>query len=223
MSDFNTALENKIEAFYKNKSGNSLGWRLLSSPCDTMLKSKIAFIGMNPGGDKDVKEHPKFCMPIGQSAYRDEIWDNNPKGESKLQKQVLELFKMLRCEPQEVLSGNFVPFRSSSWKELNNQQECLAFSRNIWREIFGLSKPNLIIVMGNEIFDELYNFLNCNTLEKFLVNWGNISSEKARFAGGTLIRLPHLSRFTIMTKKDSHEALRQLFKEFLPIKLTEKA
>lgn len=233
MSDFNTALENKIEDFYQKiyvpQSGLDYGWRLFASPSDTIENAQVVLIDQNPSG-KEKTQHDGFCVDAEKNAYIDESWNNKPAGKAPLQIQIQKLFEMLGCKPQDVLTGHIFPFRSPDWKKFN-KEKCLAFSRNIWREILSQSKPKsrLIIALGNESFDQLKRILDIkeNDIEdKIYLNWtktpgrNNVSGKKARFSGGTLIGLPLLSQYSIMTRPRCQEPLRQLFKEFLPDKVT---
>lgn len=205
-------LEKQIEDAYL-RSGNHLGWRLLASPVSVLQGADIAFIGLNPGGSNRPADHPEFCT-AGGSAYVTEIWtEKKSPGESRLQLQVRSLFSKLDVEPEKVLAGNLVPFRSPSWEKLNNRTRSLDFGIGIWSDILKRAKPSLVICMGGETFHALSRILDSRDLQKISINWGSIVAKHARFDGGALVGLPHLSRFGIITRSQSEDALKSLFRE----------
>ena len=64
---FAASLKSRIEGRY-HALGFTLGWRLLYSPEDVLENARIAFIGVNPGGDYAPPDHAEFAVPSG-SAY----------------------------------------------------------------------------------------------------------------------------------------------------------
>lgn len=203
-------LRARIKAAYE-VSGNALGWRFLASPEDTLRTAEVAFLGLNPGGREAPQEHPTFCVAQG-SAYSDEIWAGYPVGQHPLQKQVLALFQTLDVEPNRVLAGNLVPFRSPNWKSLKNRNEALRFGKALWVDVFERVRPKLVIGMGAEANRALCDLLKVRDLKSVQVNWGRVSARKGEFHdGGRFVGLPHLSRFQIMTREASARAIRDLF------------
>ncbi len=203
-------IEARIRQEYKN-SGYTMGWRFLSSPAQTLKGAKVAFIGLNPGGSVDDESHGDFAMKAGQSAYRDESWAGCPKGESKLQKQVLALFERLGEKPENVLSGNLIPFRSPSWESLKNPKLAIEFGEDLWSMVLRHAKPSLVVTMGQPTKESVCRLLHVRDLQRISVGWGNIAANKGRFIGGTFVGLPHLSRFGIMNRPESAESLDKLF------------
>jgi hypothetical protein len=211
--DYSSTLKTQIEAAYR-RSGNDLGWRLLYSPASVLDGAQIAFIGLNPGGSVRPVDHSEFSMASG-SAYVVEKWGNgNEPGQSPLQKQVRALFHRLEVEPDQVLAGNLVPFRSPSWDRLENQHNALQFGENIWNEIFQRVRPKLVIGLGGETFSALSRILSVYNVQSIPVGWGNVSGTRALFKGGSLVGLPHLFRFGVGTRVQSAAPLRELFGEY---------
>jgi len=208
MMTFAASLKSRIEKRYL-ADGYSLGWRLLYSPEAVLEGAQTAFIGLNPGGSYRPDDHAEFAMDYG-SAYARESW-GMPPGQSKLQRQVLALFKMLDERPEAILAGNLVAFRSPSWDALDGRQRALAFGKSIWKDIFAQVRPNLVIGMGNDVVAALKEILDVRNTERILVQWGNVCGERGEFTNGTLVGIPHLSRFPIVTRSKSQPGLRELF------------
>ncbi|MBC6406614.1 MAG: hypothetical protein GDA40_00240 [Rhodobacteraceae bacterium] len=209
------ALRARIERAYA-QSGNTLGWRFLASPCSTLERAEVAFVGLNPAGTHHPPDHPTLCTEPGESAYVHEQWPGHSPGYAPLQIQMQKLFHGLRVKPQEVLAGHLVPFRSPSWASLRNPDSAVRFGEQIWREVLAHAKPKLVIAMGGEALVPITRVLgvNAGNMGKIRVGWGNISGTRARFSGGVCVGLPHLSRFKIMGRPESKEGLARLFEGF---------
>ena len=208
---FAAQLKDRIERQY-SADGYALGWRLLYSPVGVLEGAKVAFLGLNPGGNYRPTDHAEFAMERG-SAYAVEHWGALP-GESNLQRQVLALFEMIGERPEAVLAGNLVPFRSPTWDALPNKQRALAFGKGIWRDILAEVSPQLVIAMGREAFTAMRDILGARITERISVNWGTVCGERGDFATGTLVGIPHLSRFPIMMRSESRPGVRKLFTAF---------
>jgi len=205
-------LRARIEEAYFN-SENDLGWRLLASPAAVLDDAEIAFIGLNPGGNAQPSDHPDLSTRC-ESAYVAEWWGASPApGQSPLQRQVRALFRKLQVEPERVLAGNLVPFRSPSWDRLKNREDALRFGEHLWSGILARARPRLVIGMGSTTYASLSRVLRATDARSVRVDWGNVRGMRANFHGGALIGLPHLSRFGIVTRTRSEPALRELFRE----------
>jgi len=198
-----------IEQGYQ-RSGNKLGWRFLSCPARNLTNAKVAFVGLNPAGNAP-EDRDGFAMPTGKSAYRDESWGGKAPGRAALQQQVLALFQRLGQQPENVLSGQFVPFRSPRIDQLMNRQYCLQFGESLWAQVLANARPKLVITLGFDTFPHMRRILGVDEVEMIPVNWGNYCARRGRFNGGTLVALPHLSTFKIMKRTKSGPALDRLF------------
>ncbi len=208
LEQFTRQLTQRVEAAYL-EGGYGLGWRLLTSPAKTLLGAKIAFLGLNPGGNTQSSSHDFLTTESG-SAFENESWAGAAPGQSRLQKQVRALFSFLNVNPTDVLSGNLVPFRSRNWACLPNKKQALTFSKGLWRDIFAEAQPSLIIAMSKPTINAIMPMLNVNKLKKFPVGWGRITACKGEFERGKFIGLPHLSRFPLFGRAESQETLANL-------------
>lgn len=203
-----TAIQQVYEKRLLYYPNAALGWRLLYSPRRVLTGARVAFLGFNPGGRTINPDHGVFSSERG-SAYRTEIEDWGIS--SSLQDQVIALFHRLNVVPEDVLAGNLVPFRSPSADTLPGATEAIAFGRNLWRDIFSKVRPTVVVTMGDTTNREVSNLLGVRRSRAHPTGWGNYSATRGEFAGGTWVGLPHLSRFGIMTRSASQEAMNQLF------------
>ncbi len=206
------AIEKKIENAYQ-AGGHQLGWRMFSCTRSAVENGRVAFISMNPGGSVNPADHPTLCVERG-NAYLDEKWGEYASGAAPLQKQVRILFEKLRVPVEGIVSGHFVPFRSTSWDSLNNKEDAIKIGSWVWKEILAAHPFDLIITMGGDIWDELKNILDVRGGEKISVEWDKVAGERASYKNGVLIGLPYLGQYKIMGREKSEEALTKLFEGF---------
>lgn len=196
----------------------------------------IAFIGLNPGGNKYDK--PSIESENGKCAYYYENW--TAKGENKktppdekeldpLQRQIIKLYTRLAeifgCDYKELMDksvmANLVPFRSANWGSLANKHEALAFARSLWGAIFDPSRVKVIICMSVVSFDEIGTILCDASYERLpesstceQTGWGITKYQFRKYKRNDheilLIRLPHLSRYQLLNSDKCTEAVNHI-------------
>lgn len=212
LSQFAHDLQSQIEAEYA-ASGNGLGWRLLYSPMRVLDRARVAFVGLNPGGTILPEDHAQFAMPSG-SAYVLESWVGAPSGTNPLQCQVRALFEHLDVPPADVLAGNLVPFRSPDFRRLRNRRTSLCFGEFLWTKILTRAQPEIVVTMGREVTTSINRVLNCNGVKRIDLCWGRVTGIRSQYANGLHVGLPHLSRYRVVTRKQSQAGLNELFQPF---------
>lgn len=188
------------------------GWRLLYSPAVTANDADVSFIGLNPGGkDRNWVDHPDLHAPAGTTAYTHERWGAHSAGDAPLQRQVKAVLDRLAVPAAEVLAGNLVPFRTRDWARLPDTSGAIMFGKALWRELLTSARPSTVVTMGEITFTAIHEVLNGGTVDRISYDWGAERARAARFDGGRIIGLPHLSRRKIMQRDRSQSALDQLF------------
>jgi len=226
-SDLFPATCDDIELNYK-KLGHNRGYRFLMYPkCTFSKETDIAVITANPGGDI-ITEHPSKSCENG-NAYFTESWKNSSSGQDKLQIEMQILYKVLskkfnfhgtplEFSNSKVLSAYFIPFRSKDLNSLHNKRETFEFAQNMWYNIFSNILPKLIITIGNDAYQGISDVFELKFTgkqtdkEEFDTGWGteNPNSKRSYKFNSTkyvlknnkivtIAKLPHLSRFTVMT------------------------
>jgi len=225
---------NQIEKFYKKHHCYKLGWRFLTCS-KAVLKNnpKIAFIALNPGGNKIRDDYPSDSCEEG-NAYLYEKWKKNKEqGESPLQIQVRKMFDKI-CEKtnyegsggellESSLSAYFVPFRSLDLDNLPHRKEAFDFGEKIWLKILKTIQPELFICIDKEtakrlrrIIGTAYGLPESGSCE-LPTGWGSYPADIIEFGANAeikLLRLPHLSRFTLFTREASQEEIENIFSQF---------
>lgn len=203
----------QIESEYQ-RLGYRLGWRFLMGPMRTLTTARVAVISLNPGGDRP--HGPDWSSEDG-SAYRIEAWRwrgrIQPPGQDPLQRQVQRLCALLHVHPDDLLAGQFVPFRSPDWGSLSNKPEALAFARRLWSEVFARHQPEVVTCIGKSPHGpEIAALLDARLVDRIPAGWGDQMLERYAFDGAKrLIVLPHLSRFQLFGRAASAAALSQAF------------
>ena len=230
-----SALERRVETINAayTRLGHRLGWRFLAGPQRTLTsRAPFALITLNPGGARENPDHPRPSSEKG-SAYWIESWKEKPPGTARLQLQFQELFARIVAivdaseSPRafvenRVLAAHFVPFRSPSLDTLHRRRESIAFARQFWAELLAEWIPGTILTIDLVTFKNLHGIISNRPAEvvahrRFPTGWGRCTAEAFRFRMSergetvTLARLPHLSRFQLM----SSEPCRQPVQDFL--------
>jgi hypothetical protein len=224
-----------IEKIKERASDFDLGWRFLCTAEKTLTENDgIFLITMNPGGDSINKEHGiESCED--QSAYLNEKWGNNEKGEHPLQKQIITLFEKLASKlgvnnhkdlMNKTLCGYFIPYRSAIWANMpkEKQEVGVEIGKAIWKPILETSIPRIIICIDQLTHKNIKGILNdLKYVEKkecnYPTGWGNIKASIARFELGdrklSVLRLPHLSRFGIFNRPDAEIEIDEIIEELI--------
>ena len=225
-------ITDQIENFYQYH-GYELGWRFLTCS-KAVLKSspKIAFITLNPGGSRMRDDHPSASCEEG-SPYLNESWGGKKPGESALQIQIQKMFGKIHEKVnypgskhkliESTLSGHFVPFRSPRLNDLKDKKEAFNFGEKIWGEILETVRPRLFICINKEtaerirkIIATIYNLPESKSC-KPQTGWGDYTADIVEFGNKAevkLLRLPHLSRFTLFTREKCEEEVENIFTLF---------
>ena len=170
---------------------------------NTIEKSRIAFISLNPGRTNKPENLEKLEELSGNS-YEVEMQTSV----SPLTQQFLDLAELLGEKPINILTGAYVPFRSNNWQELNKNQKQLAlkFSRYFWAN--ALSNVELIVSCGHTVTKGLASSLDMTLHGEISSGWGNI---KLRSFTNTqdqwLLGLPHLSTYKLMSRQSCKRAV----------------
>ena len=146
----------KIPSRFMEMSGSVFysGRDAFSAPCDLYV------LGLNPGGNPDrqaketIRWHTDKVLkrePRDWSAYRDEKWENKPKGTHGMQPRVLHLLDRLGYSPGKVPASNVVFPRSRRASSLVGDMtqyadECWIFHQTVIDKL----KPRAILCFGNE-------------------------------------------------------------------------
>jgi hypothetical protein len=198
-----------IEQEYR-RLGYSAGWRFITCPVRNIHTAKTVIITLQPAGS--TQHGPDWSQEDG-SAYIHESWDGQPVGSDMLQHQFQEMCKLLAVDPESVLSGHFIPFRSPTWEATPKQQDAIRLGRQLWSWVFGRAKFERIICIGKKIVGgEVADLLGVSHKREIPVGWGSCTATTGQTKDGAqFVALPHLSRFKLFGRPASEAPLRAIF------------
>jgi hypothetical protein len=216
---FDSLIE-RIERAYDDLE-HRLGWRFLYTPRRTLdAPRRLLFVGTNPGGSS--YEAPQPSVETG-NAYRVEThWGSGSQHQSQVRRLYEELARRLErddTEPlmDETLVSNFCPFRSPSWDALVNRERSVAFSQELWRDVWHrvlgpVERPVMICngIQARRLFRPVLERPGARLIgapERGLVGWGQQTYELAEYDTAVVVTLPHLSRFAIFGRPESQRAV----------------
>lgn len=211
----------------EKKLGHQYSWRFLLTSSRTLSSSsRIAFIALNPAGDKIPIGHGKESCENGCAIYS-ETW------ESPIQDQVKELFNAIakrldvsdKLLMDNSLMAYYIPFRSKNFKDLVEKEKSCDFAYKLWEKILKDISPELIITIDRQTFKNINNILiNSNKLKKVnneefkkSTGWGNINASINYYVNSrghiVVVRFPHFSRFKIFSHPQSKPYIKKIVTE----------
>ena len=200
-------IENKILDI-ETKYNFSEGYKLLYCPWSTINQSSIAFISLNPGSKMPDEADMRILSDERGNSY--EVERHTTK--SPITHQFLELCKLLKKKPSDILTGTICPFRSKSWTSLSRGQRDagIIFGKYFWQRT--LDNITLLICIGNDVASNMTSISDFKKEKIFDSGWGDIKIIRYKDSiGKTLIHLPHLSTFKLFSRKECIPVLKEVF------------
>ncbi len=159
----------------------------------------------------------------GKSAYIHESWRGRPQGGRPLQTQYQRMFEFLNWSSLKVMQAPLSPYRHPSWSTMDKQMRdatidfCL---KEIWIPYFKQYRPKKIICVGKDPAEAILKVLPKTMIKKSVeTGWGNVACKYAYHYGfdngAMMVRVPHLSRFGILTARQCESHLDKIFEPLL--------
>ena len=191
------------------------------------LFSPYVFVGLMPGGYAD---DPCNLFVEKGNAYVDEKWDKSTGSYNKLQKQVLGFFTALSRHigvdkwddwmSRNWLISNYVFYRSEGWDTMKRQKDHLRVCSDIWRSIFAVSVPKIIVCYGIDTYKGMKGLIcergfTVRSEEKTKGRWINPDIAVLHNGGQQclLIGFGCFSRFGIIGRAENKAALDMVYQK----------
>ena len=192
----------------EKRLGFSEGFKFVYGPWATLDVARIAFISLNPGKAPEGENLRTVSDERGSSYEVDRHVTR-----SRITPQFLKLAELLEVAPGDILTGVAAPFRSHNWESLTQDQRdgALAIGREFWRE--PLCNPNvrLIIASSKEAGRLACELTDASLAFEVTAGWGNVKLRRYGAVGDkTVVQLPQLSRFQLLSRPESEEAIRRV-------------
>lgn len=196
---------------------NESGTLLYSSPT-TVRPGRFYFLGLNPGGTQDQTATIRQSIDdlrsglTTENAYLDQDWSSTTKqfgkGGHPLQKNFRYLFESLGEDTSSVCASNLIFSRSVDERGaggLNRAEICWP----VHDAILAVVRPSALITFGRQAFAFIHDKLGGGACGQVCAKHGNWTCQFSDLSGGIkLVGLPHLSRYTLYTRKEVMDKIR---------------
>ncbi len=196
---------------YERQYSFKEGYKILYCPWDTIGKSDVAFISLNPGRPPSNADLKILSDERGNS-YEVEKFTT----ESPLTQQFLEMCRFINRKPASILTGVACPFRGDRWNDFSIEQRNagLDIGRKFWSQVLD-DKIKMIVTLGNEATELVVDIKNA---ERDLITnsgWGNYNLKRYKSKDNVeIIQLLHLSTFKLFSRANCREPLKKIFENF---------
>lgn len=140
----------------RNRSGRVF----YSSPEDFVRRGTLYFLGLNPGGDPEIRRDETIEKNLssaregrldGRSLYVDDDARSPRPSRKRFEKRIRHLFGFLRVKPEQVPSSNVIFVRTRDGASLRSEEKNL--SERCWRfheEAMRNVQPRAVVCMGTQ-------------------------------------------------------------------------
>lgn len=184
------------------------GYKILYAPWSTIGTTDTAFLSLNPGRPPMAAELETLSDERGNSYEVERYITASP-----ITAQFLALADLLGRKPVEILTGVAAPFRSDRWSMVSAEKRraSLQLGRQFWEQAFAVRRPIRVIVCGSEAAKVACDALGAKAELTVPSGWGEVSLRRFRAAdGATVIQLPHLSTFKLLSRPACLPPLRSI-------------
>ncbi len=202
----------KLDKSYSTLSESEnygLGYKLLFSPWSTIDDSEILFLSQNPGKEGSSSINKSISDERGNSYVVEQKTTASP-----ITAQYLKLAQLLRVNPSSILCGVVNPFRSNSWDELPHKMkiEGNLIGKDFWSEVCEQKNFKYIITTGGDASKLAIDFTSASLFKEIPSGWGSNNLKMHRTENCTsIISLPHLSRFKLLSRRECIKPLKEIF------------
>ena len=187
------------------------GYKLLYCRWELLETASHVFLSLNPG-----QAQPDTNLELIEDSRGNSYEVERFTTRSPITEQFITLYSRLGIQTNQVLTGAFVPFRSPNWASLTKTQRRtgILFAEGFWGT--ALLNRTTIICCGFEVYRNVKRLIAPNVRDELTHSgWGNVNLRlfRANCNKCSIIGLPHLSRYRLLTNPESREILLNFFKQ----------
>ncbi|EYD74062.1 hypothetical protein Rumeso_04433 [Rubellimicrobium mesophilum DSM 19309] len=189
----------------------SQGLKFVYGPWSTLDTGHVAFLSLKPGTAPPGADLRAVSDERGNSYEVERTTTGSP-----ITGQFLALTELLGVRPREVLTGVVTPFRAVAWGNLTVRQKdgALALGREFWAGPLARPDLRLIVAVSQEAADLIITLTGATAESEISAGWGHLCLRRYRTCDGrAIVHLPHLSRFRLLSRAASRDALALAFGE----------
>jgi hypothetical protein len=190
------------------------GFKLLFCPWHLTDTADTLFLSLNPGNDPSGELMRTASDERGNSYLVQREAKHSPMAD-----QYRQLCQFIGKDPEEVLAGSLMPFRTGKWDK-NRDQPNISVARPFWRQVLATGKVRRVFCMGREVEDEVVSLTRAKLKRQIPANWGNLNIR--RYAAGSDLQIFGLLHFSTYKMFGRPECIPQLA-ELLEVNLNKTA
>lgn len=145
------------------------GFKLLFCPWSLIDTADTLFLSLNPGNDPSGE-----FMRIASDERGNSYLVKREAKHSPMADQYRQLCEFIGKDPEEVLTGTLMPFRTAKWDRTRDRQN-IAVARPFWRQVLTAGKIRRVFCMGREVEDEVVALSKARLQLQLPANWGNLT------------------------------------------------
>ncbi|MCB1340890.1 MAG: hypothetical protein KDK24_07480 [Pseudooceanicola sp.] len=192
----------------EGQRGYSDGFKLLFCPWRLVETADSLFIGLNPGSDPSGE-----FMRIASDERGNSYLVQRAARHSPIAAQFEALCAFVGRDPQEVLTGTLMPYRTPRWQARRDRPN-IAVAAPFWRAIFESGRLGHVYCMGKVVEDEIVSLTGARLEAQIPANWGDLTIRRHVAPDGMRIYgLLHLSTFKMFGRAECLPQLAELFRD----------
>jgi hypothetical protein len=149
--------------------GYTDGFKLLFCPWSLIDTADTLFLSLNPGNDPSGE-----FMRIASDERGNSYLVKREAKHSPMADQYQKLCQFVEKNPEEVLTGALMPFRTAKWDK-NRDRQNISVARPFWRQVLAAGKIRRVFCMGREVEDEVVASTKAKLQRQLPANWGNLT------------------------------------------------
>lgn len=186
----------------------SQGFKMLYGPWHELDQARVAFLSLKPGVAPRGADLRTVSDERGNSYEVEGRTTASP-----ITGQFLALCDLLGVVPSDVLTGVAAPFRAAAWDDLTPAQRDtgLALGCRFWAAPLERPELTLILAVSQEAADMVVGLTGAKLEAEVPAEWGSLRLRRYRTRDGrTVVHLPHLSRFRLLSRPSSRDAVARI-------------
>lgn len=189
----------------EHSRGYSDGFKLLYCPWRLLDTAETLFLSPNPGNDPSGE-----FMRIASDERGNSYLVKREARHSPIAEQYLKLCHFIGEDPEEVLTGTLMPFRTPDWKPLRDAPN-IAVARPFWTQVLATGRIKRIFCIGRIVEDAVVDLTGARLRQQVPAKWGTLQIREYETPGGVQVYgLLHLSTYKMFSRPECLSALETL-------------
>lgn len=186
--------------------GYTDGFKLLFCPWRLIDTADTLFLSLNPGNDPSGE-----FMRIASDERGNSYLVEREAKHSPMADQYHQLCEFIGKDPEEVLTGTLMPFRTAKWNQSRDRLN-VDVATPFWRQVLEASKIRQVICMGREAEDAVVDLTRAKLNRQIPANWGKLNIRRHTSACGVQVfGLLHFSTYKMFGREACIPQLAKLF------------